>query len=53
MKILYTTGALQLDYNSCEMIHDLYKRIREKYNGRTVIIDVPEDGENGCQITFD
>lgn len=51
---LYTTGALQLDYNSCEMIaKDLYKCIREKYNGRTIIIDVSEDGENGCSITFD
>ena len=51
---LYTTGALQLDYNSCEMIaRDLHKCIIEKYPNRHIIIDVAEDGENGCSIIFD
>lgn len=51
---LFTTGALELDYKSCEMIaDDLYKCIKEKYLGRSVIIDVSEDGENGCSIYYE
>lgn len=50
---LYNTGTLQLDYKSCEMISDdLYKHIHAKYPGRFVVIDVAEDGENGCQIIY-
>lgn len=50
---LYNTNTLQLDYKSCEMISDdLYKHIHAKYPGRFVVIDVAEDGENGCQIIY-
>jgi len=50
---LYNTGTLQLDYKSCEMISDdLYYHIHAKYPGRFVVIDVAEDGENGCQIIY-
>jgi len=46
-------GVLQLDYKSCEMIADeLYIKIAERYPGRSVIISVAEDNENGCQITY-
>lgn len=46
-------SVLQLDYKSCEMIaEDLYGQIRLKYPGRTVRIEVSEDNENGCDLTF-
>jgi len=48
-----STAVLQLDYKSCEMIaDDLYLQINDKYPGRFVVIDVAEDGENGCQIVY-
>jgi hypothetical protein len=31
---------------------DLYLEINNKYPGRFVVIDVAEDGENGCQIVY-
>lgn len=50
---LYNIGALQLDYKSCEMMaDDLYKAIKEKYLNREIVIDVSEDGENGCHIIY-
>ena len=48
-----STSVLQLNHKSCEMIaDDLYLQINEKYPGRFVVIDVAEDGENGCQIVY-
>jgi hypothetical protein len=45
--------VLLLDYKSCEMIADeLYEKISAKYPGRFVEIEVSEDGENGCLITY-
>ena len=50
---LYNTGVLQLDQKSCEMMaDDLYKAIKEKYLNREIVIDVSEDGENGCHIIY-
>ena len=50
---LYKEDILELDYKSCEMIaDDLYLHINSKYPGRFVVIDVAEDGENGCQIVY-
>ena len=46
--------VLDLNYKSCEMIaDDLYLQIADRYPGRTVIIEVSEDGENGCTISYD
>jgi hypothetical protein len=46
-------AVLELDYKSCEMIaDDLYRQINLRYPGRHVIIEVSEDGENGCSITY-
>jgi len=46
-------ATLQLDYKSCEMMaDDLYVQIAARYPGRCVIIEVSEDGENGCSITY-
>lgn len=53
LESLYNEGTLQLDYKSCEMIaDDLYVQIAGRYPGRDVHIEVSEDGENGCFITY-
>ena len=46
--------VLALDYKSCEMIaDDLFLEIRKRYgSNREVHIEVSEDGENGCVVTF-
>jgi len=45
--------VLELDYKSCEMIaDDLYIQIADRYPGRAVVIEVSEDGENGCSISY-
>ena len=50
---LYNTGVMQLDYKSCEMMaQDLAKYIQSKYANRDLIIDISEDGENGCVIEY-
>ena len=48
-----TSSVLSLDYKSCEMIaDDLYIQIADRYPGRSVSIEVSEDGENGCLIHY-
>ena len=48
-----TNPVLELDNRSCEMIaDDLYLEIQGRYPGRTVWIEVSEDGENGCLIQY-
>jgi len=50
---LYKDNILALDYKSCEMIaDDLYLQIASRYPNRDVIIEVSEDGENGCSISY-
>jgi hypothetical protein len=50
---LYGDGILQLDYKSCEMISDdLASYIQNKYQGRSLEIEVSEDGENGSKIYY-
>jgi hypothetical protein len=45
--------VLELDWKSCEMIaDDLYVQIADRYPGRAVVIEVSEDGENGCSISY-
>jgi hypothetical protein len=45
--------VLELDWKSCEMIaDDLYIQIAGRYPGRAVVIEVSEDGENGCSISY-
>jgi len=45
--------TLELNNKSCEMIaHDLSNYIKDKYPGRIYVIEVSEDGENGCRIYF-
>jgi hypothetical protein len=46
-------SVLELNYKSCEMIaDDLYDQIAARYPGRAVVIEVSEDGENGCSISY-
>ena len=50
---LYAEKTLELDYKSCEMMSDdLFDKIVEKYPGRSVKIEVSEDGENGALIEY-
>ena len=50
---LFRDSTLSLDYKSCEMIaDDLYTQIASRYPGRSVWIEVAEDGENGCLIKY-
>jgi hypothetical protein len=47
------SSVLALDWKSCEMIaDDLYIQIANRYPGRAVVIEVSEDGENGCCISY-
>ena len=49
----YSDGTLELNYKSCEMIaRDLNDVINARYPGRETWIEVSEDGENGCFLTF-
>ena len=46
-------AVLSLDYKSCEMMaDDLYVQIAARYPERCVTIEVSEDGENGCSISY-
>lgn len=48
-----SSSVLELDWKSCEMIaDDLYLQIAGRYPGRAVTIEVSEDGENGCSISY-
>jgi hypothetical protein len=53
LEALYSTGTLQLNNMSCEMIaEELSSYIFTKYPGRDTIIEVSEDGENGCRMYY-
>jgi hypothetical protein len=53
LESLYSKDILQLDFKSVEMIaDDLYVQIAERYPNRAVVIEVSEDGENGCSISY-
>lgn len=46
-------GEFSVDYKSCEMISDeLATKIKERYPGRRLAIEVSEDGENGSRILY-
>ena len=50
---LYDKGTLELDYKSCEMMADeLADYIKLQYPNRDLIVEVSEDGENGCRIEY-
>ena len=44
---------MKLDYKSCEMMaEELNGIVQQKYPGRSTILEVSEDGENGTTILF-
>ena len=50
---LYSSGTLELDYHSCEMICDnLAEQINNRYPNRKLKITVSEDNENGATCTY-
>jgi hypothetical protein len=50
---LYSAATLELDYKSCEMMSDeLHTQIALRYPDRDIKIEVSEDGENGCTISY-
>jgi hypothetical protein len=53
LEALYEQGTMQLNHKSCEMMaRELAAYIIKKYPGREVALEVSEDGENGCRLTF-
>lgn len=63
LKTLYQTGSataangntfLILNGRSCEeLADDMYVQIAGRYPGRSVWIEVAEDGENGCLVKYE
>lgn len=50
---LYNSGTLQLNNMSCEMIaRELLSYIETYYPGRDCRVDVSEDNENGCVLSY-
>ena len=46
-------SVLELDWKSCEMMaDDLYVQVATRYPDRAVWIEISEDGENGCSISY-
>lgn len=49
----YDEGDLNFNHKSCEMLADeLAERVAERWPGRTIKIEVNEDGENGCVNSY-
>jgi hypothetical protein len=49
----YSSETLQLNHKSCEMMaRDLYSKLIENWPNRDYVIEVSEDGENGCKMFF-
>jgi hypothetical protein len=49
----YDAGLLQLDSRSCETIADeLHERLSQRHPGRTMTVEVSEDGECGVVATY-
>lgn len=48
---LFTSGALQMDYKSCEMLaREVLAELVKKYPERGIKISVSEDNENGAVV---
>ena len=54
LESLYSTGVLELDYKSCEMLaEDIIDAVTAKYPGRDIEVEVSEDGENGAILKLE
>ena len=50
---LYDNKTLESSHKSCEMMADeLAEYIKLHYPGRDLVVEVSEDGENGCRIEY-
>jgi len=53
LESLYDSGILELGSKSCEMIcMDLIDKVKVKYGGREIVVDVSEDGECGSTVEY-
>lgn len=53
MESFYTDGTININHMSCEMLaRALYKQCASRWPDRDYVIEVSEDGENGCRIYF-
>lgn len=53
MERLYSEGTMQVDFQSCEMLAEaLMNKIEAKYPGRSMIVKVFEDDENGAVLEY-
>jgi hypothetical protein len=49
----YADGTLQMNHKSCEMMaRELHERAYNAWPDRDYVIEVSEDGENGCRMYF-
>jgi hypothetical protein len=49
----YAQDTLQLNHKSCEMIaRDLHAKLITTWPDRDYVVEVSEDGENGCRLYF-
>lgn len=54
LESLYSTGVLELNHKSCEMIaEDIIDAIVSRYYNRSIEVEVSEDGENGAILKLD
>jgi hypothetical protein len=54
LEALYSSGTMQCDYKSCEMLaEDLIDYLVKHYPDRTIKVAVYEDDENGAILTHD
>lgn len=53
MESFYTDGTININHMSCEMLaRALHKQCAARWPDRDCVIEVSEDGENGCRIYF-
>lgn len=53
MESFYTDGTININHMSCEMLaRALHKQCAARWPDRDYVIEVSEDGENGCRIYF-
>jgi len=53
MESMYDDGTININHMSCEMLaRDLHKQCIVNWPDRDYVIEVSEDGENGCRIYF-
>ena len=54
MESWYADGTLALDFKSCEMMaKELFTKCNQQWPDRDYVIEVSEDGENGCRMYFE